>query len=265
MTASEMMADADSVKSAPPQAAAADAARTGDRAEQQRGRQQDHHQPVRLELDRARRRQRVDLDRDEPHDRDERDQRERAGGRLDGVDRASTTRWTGRWWRGAGDPRRSRREQQPRRAGAREDSAADGDRGAAHGQRRDQREHAEHRQRERECPPARFARGRRSQVAGRGAHGRGLTGVVGVRRDPRVAGGRAPAARRSRRWWCPCAVRGRGRVFALSPVLAPSSTCAPNVIVGTSSTGSSGSRIGSASSPAAGGTRRAPRLPLRRG
>ena len=76
-------------------AAGADAAGARDRAEQQRRSQQEHHQPVGLELDGARCRQRVDPDRDEPHDRDERDQRERPGGCLDGVDRAGERRRDG--------------------------------------------------------------------------------------------------------------------------------------------------------------------------
>ena len=126
--------------------------------------------------------------------------------------------------------------------------AARGDRGSAHGQGRDQCQHAEQRQRERERSPARLARGRRSQVAGGGAHECELAGVFGLRFDARGGRGRAPAAgRRAVAVAIAVAVAvGRGRLararralrlLARNDVL----DFAANVIVGTSSAGIAGS------------------------
>ena len=114
-------------------------------------------------------------------------------------------------------------------------------------------------QRERERSPARLARGRWAQVAGGGAHearanwrrrcsGRraGCRGGGGRRRGrcgalEAVAEPLSPLAE---------ALRGAGSASSSDRVV-PSSTCAANVIVGTSSAGSSGQATGSEGSGAA--------------
>ena len=172
----------------------------------ERRRQQDHHQPVGLELDGARRRQRVDADRDEPHDRHERDQRGARARRLDDVHGAVDDPLDGhvtaavaaaiRAGRGASS---SPATQAPAKTALPTAIAA-----PPMGSVAISASMPSDGQRERERSPARLARGRGSQVAGGGAHGRGLAGVVGVRCDARGGGGRPPATRVPSRCWCRC-------------------------------------------------------------
>ncbi len=175
-----------------------DLARARQRAEQQRDTEQEHHQAVGLELERAGRGQRVDADRHEPDDRDEADERERARRRFDRLGRARERDADGGrdGGRGRREPRRPRSQQQPERAGACEGRAARRDRRAAERQRGEQGDETDERQRERERAPARLARRAGAQVACGGAHVRRLTGVVGGRCDAR---GRGATPARSRR------------------------------------------------------------------
>ena len=123
--------------------AGSDAPRPRDRPQYERDRQQDHHQPVRLEFHGTRCRKGVDPDRDEPHDRHERDQREHARGRLRHVDRSINGPLDGHAdsGRGSREARRPWRQQQPHHAGTGEQGAPGRDRCTAQRQRRNQGEH----------------------------------------------------------------------------------------------------------------------------